>query len=178
MKGDSLNAELAWFHVFKAMIDDGEVAKIGASAFTTYCVIKSHTNFATGVAFPSIETICKKSGISERQVKYDLKTLEEHGYITREKQGRNNIYTLREKILITDKTGKPTGQASWDYLPDGVRAAVADVKNVLMSGSFADAKIVKIENLQVVIVNAETGSTVNVNSGVESVQTTTGTTLQ
>lgn len=61
MKGDSLNAELAWFHVFKAMIDDGEVAKIGASAFTTYCVIKSHTNFATGVAFPSIETISKKS---------------------------------------------------------------------------------------------------------------------
>jgi hypothetical protein len=76
MKGDTLSAELTWFHVFKAMIDDGEVAKIGASAFTTYCVIKSHTNFATGVAFPSIETICKKSGISERQVKYDLKTLE------------------------------------------------------------------------------------------------------
>jgi hypothetical protein len=52
MKGDKLSAELAWFHVFKAMIDDGEVAKIVASAFTTCCVIKSHTNFATGVAFP------------------------------------------------------------------------------------------------------------------------------
>ena len=42
MKGENLSAELAWFHVFKAMIDDGEVAKIGASAFTIYCVIK-HT---------------------------------------------------------------------------------------------------------------------------------------
>ena len=72
MKGDSLSAELAWFHVFKEMIDDGEVAKIGASAFTTYCVIKSHTNFATGVASPSIETISKKSGISQAQVKRDL----------------------------------------------------------------------------------------------------------
>jgi len=41
-----------------------------------------------------------------------------------------------------------------------------------MSGSFADAKVVKIENLQVVIVNAEPGATVNVNSGVESVQAT------
>jgi hypothetical protein len=58
-----------------------------------------------------------------------------------------------------------------------VRTAVADVKNVLMSGSFADAKIVKIENLQVVIVNAEPGATVNVNSGVEAVQKT-GTILQ
>jgi hypothetical protein len=62
-------------------------------------------------------------------------------------------------------------------LPDGVRAAVADMKNVLMSGSFADAKIVKIEKLQVVIVNAEPGAIVNVNSGVEAVQTT-GKTLQ
>jgi hypothetical protein len=95
----------------------------------------------------------------------------------KEKQGRSNLYTLREKILITDHTGKPAGQATWDYLPDAVRAAVADVKNVLMSGSFDDAKVVKIENLQVVIVNAEPGATVNVNSGVESVQTI-GTTLQ
>jgi hypothetical protein len=78
---------------------------------------------------------------------------------------------------ITDHTGKPAGQATWDYLPDAVRTAVADVKNVLMSGSFADAKIVKIENLQVVIVNAEPGATVNVNSGVEAVQKT-GTILQ
>ena len=169
MKGDTLSAELTWFHVFKAMIDDGEMAKMGASAFATYCIIKSHSNFSTGKAFPSIETICKKSGISERQVKYDLKTLEEHGYITKEKQGRSNLYTLREKILITDESGKPAGQASWDYLPDGVRAAVADMKNVLMSGSFADAKIVRIENLQVVIVNAEAGSNVNVNSGTETV---------
>jgi hypothetical protein len=73
---------------------------------------------------------------------------------------------------ITDDTGKPAGQATWDYLPDAVRTAVADVKNVLMSGSFADAKIVKIENLQVVIVNAEPGAIVNVNSGVEAVQKT------
>ena len=96
--------------------------------------------------------------------------MEDHGYIIKEKVGRKNLYTLREKILITDHTGKPAGQATWDYLPDAVRTAVADVKNVLMSGDFADAKVVKIENLQVVIVNAETGSTVNVNSGPESLQ--------
>ena len=169
MKGENLSAELAWFHVFKAMIDDGEVAKIGASAFTTYCVIKSHTNFATGVAFPSIETISKKSGISERQVRRDLLTLEENGLLTKEKQWKKNVYTLREKILITDETGKPAGQATWDYLPDAVRGAVADLKNVLMTGQFADAKIVMIENLQVNVIKAEAGSTVNANSGVSPV---------
>jgi DNA-binding transcriptional ArsR family regulator len=165
MKGDNLNAELAWFHVFKAMIDDGEVAKIGASAFTTYCVIKSHTNFETGLAFPSIETISQKSGISERQVRRDLLTLEESGLLTKEKQWKSNVYTLREKILITDETGNPAGQATWDYLPDAVRGAVADLKNVLMSGKFADAKIVMIENLQVNVIKAESGSTINAHSG-------------
>lgn len=169
MKGNNLSAELAWFHVFKAMIDDGEVAKIGASAFTTYCVIKSHTNFATGVAFPSIETISEKSGISQAQVKRDLKTLEAHGLLTKEKQWKSNVYTLREKILITDESGKPAGQASWDYLPGAVRDAMADLKNVLMTGQFADAKVVMIENLQVNIIKAESGSTVNATSGPMSV---------
>ena len=147
MKGENLSAELAWFHVFKAMIDDGEVAKIGASAFTTYCVIKSHTNFATGVAFPSIETISKKSGISERQVRRDLLTLEENGLLTKEKQWKKNVYTLREKILITDETGKPAGQATWDYLPDAVRGAVADLKNVLMTGQFGLVPKLQFGNL-------------------------------
>jgi hypothetical protein len=169
MKGNNLSAELAWFHVFKAMIDDGEVAKIGPSAFTTYCVIKSHTNFATGVAFPSIETISQKSGISQAQVKRDLKTLEANGLLTKEKQWKSNVYTLREKILISDENGKPAGQATWDYLPGAVRDAMADLKNVLMTGQFADAKVVMIENLQVNIIKAEPGSTVNATSGPMSV---------
>ena len=107
----------------------------------------------------------QKSGISEAQIKRDLKTLEANGLLTKEKQWRANVYTLCEKILITDETGKPAGQATWDYLPDAVRGAVADLKNVLMSGQFADAKIVMIENLQVNIIKAEAGSTVNTNSG-------------
>ena len=56
-------------------------------------------------------------------------------------------------------------QATWDYLPDAVRGAVADLKNVLMTGQFADAKIVMIENLQVNVIKAEAGSTVNAHSG-------------
>jgi hypothetical protein len=46
---------------------------------------------------------------------------------------------------------------------------VADLKNVLMTGQFADAKIVMIENLQVNVIKAEAGSTVNANSGVAPV---------
>ena len=76
---------------------------------------------------------------------------------------------MREKILITDETGKPAGQATWDYLPDAVRGAVADLKNVLMTGQFADAKIVMIENLQVNVIKNEAGAVVNAYSGASHV---------
>ena len=87
-------AETAWFHIFKTMIDNGDVARMGPYAVTVYLVIKSHTNFATGRAFPALETIAEKSGVSLAQVKRELKTLEKYGYITTEKKGRANHYTL------------------------------------------------------------------------------------
>lgn len=142
-------AETTWFHVFRSMIEGGDVARMGPIAFTVYAVIKAHTNFSTGRAFPAVDTIVEKSGISKSQVLRELKVLEEHGYITKEKVGRNNIYTLREKVGISDDKGRPVAAASWDYVPDGVRNAVADLKNVLMTGDFAGAKIVNIERLTV-----------------------------
>lgn len=146
---DLFKAETSWFHVFRSMIEGGDVAKMGPYAFTVYAVIKAHTNFSTGRAFPGLPTIIEKSGVSKSQVIRALETLEENGYITREKKGRNNIYTLREKIGISDDKGRPVADATWDYVPDGVRGAVAELKHVMMTGDFAGAKIISIENLTV-----------------------------
>lgn len=150
-------AEVTWFHVFRDMIENGDVAKMGPHAVATYLVIKAHTNFATGQAFPSIELISEKTGISSRQIKRELQTLEEFGYITKEKRGRTNVYTLREKVSIMDGQGRPTAVATWDYLPKGVTDAVADLKKVLVTGEFADAKIVHIERLQINMNHVEAG---------------------
>jgi len=144
-----LEAQTQWFHVFKAMIEQGDVAKMGPHAFTVYVVIKAHTNFSTGHAFPGIDVIAEKSGVSVAQVKRELKTLEAAGYITKEKRGRSNHYILREKINVTDAHGRPQAVATWDYLPSSVQHAVADLKNVLVSGDLAGAKVVHIERLQV-----------------------------
>jgi DNA-binding transcriptional ArsR family regulator len=146
-------AETVWFHVFRSMIESGDAAKMGGNAFLLYCVIKAHTNFSTGRAFPGIDTLIEKTGISKSQVLRELKILEDMGYITRAKQGRNNVYTLREKVGISDDHGRPVAAASWDYVPDGVRNAVADLKNVLMTGDLAGAKIVNIEHLTVNVFN-------------------------
>ena len=148
-QGELFDAEVSWFHVFRDMIESGDVAKIGPHATTVYLVIKAHTNWSTGSAFPSIETIAKKSGISSRKIKDCLKDLEVAGYIRKEKRGRSNLYTLREKVEIIGGDGRPQAVASWDYLPATVKGAVADLKNVMASGDFADAKVVHIENLNV-----------------------------
>lgn len=156
-------AETTWFHVFKSMIESGDLAKMGPYAYTVYSVIKSYTNFNTGLAFPSVETIASKSAISEKQVKRSLIVLEEFGYIVKRKVGRNNVYTLREKVEITDEQGRPSAVATWDYLPTAVKEAVADLKNVLMKGSLTGelngAKIVHIERLQINVTHLHDNAT-------------------
>lgn len=154
-------ANTTWFHVFKSMIDSGDVKKLGPYAVTVYLVIKGYTNFSTGRAFPSIETISDKSGVSVPQVKRELKKLQELGYISVEKKGRSNVYTLREKIELKDDAGRPAAVATWDYLPSSVSAAVADLKNVMMSGDAANARIVHIERLTVNVANAG-GTVINI----------------
>lgn len=155
-------AETTWFHVFRDMIENGDVAKMGPHAVTVYLVIKAHTNFSTGRSFPAIETIVEKSGVSIAQVKRELKVLEEFGYITKGKKGRNNLYTLREKVCITDGDGRPQAVATWDYLPASVGSAMADLKNVLMTGELGGAKIVHIERLNIQV-NTGSGTAIQFN---------------
>jgi DNA-binding transcriptional ArsR family regulator len=146
-QGDLFKAETTWFHIFRDMVESGDVAKMGPHAVTTYLVIKAHTNFATGQSFPGVDTIAAKAGMSTRQVLRELKVLEDHGYLNKRKEGRNNHYTLREKVQVTDTEGRPTAVATWDYLPNSVKSAVADLKNVLVTGDLSGAKVVHIERL-------------------------------
>jgi len=152
-QGELFKAETTWFHVFKDMIDNGDVAKMGPPATTVYLIIKAHTNFSTGRAFPAHETIALKTGLSVETVKRAISTLVEFGYISKEKSGRNNVYRLREKVSILDEAGEVQAMATWDYVPKGVKEAVADLKHVLVSPALDGAKIVHIEHLQVQINN-------------------------
>lgn len=160
-------AETTWFHVFKDMIDNGDLAKLDGSAVKCYLVIKAHTNFATGRAFPGIETIAKAAGLTERQVIRCIQSLEEVEYITKEKKGRSNHYTLREKVCIKDDDGHTQALATWDYIPGSVKHAVADLKNVLVTGDMGGAKIVTIQNLTVNINNGENQTNITVNESTD-----------
>jgi biotin operon repressor len=148
-QGELFKAETKWFHVFKDMIDNGDVSKMGPTVTTVYLVIKAHTNFSTGRAFPAHETIAEKTGLSVETVKRSITTLVEMGYVIKGKAGRSNLYTLREKLSIKDSEGEVQAMATWDYIPTEVRGAIADLRNVLFSPGLDGAKVVHIEHLNV-----------------------------
>lgn len=165
-QGDLFKAETTWFHLFHTMFSNGDVAKLGASAFTLYCAIKAHTSFKTGESFPSHKRLKDLTGLSEATIKRALAELTEAEYVGLEKRGRKNWYTLREKVVIQDGHGRPTAVATWDYLPASVQAAVADLRNVLVTGDLAGAKIVQIAHMTVNVQNGS-GTQINVDlSGV------------
>lgn len=150
-QSELFKAETTWFHVFKDMIDSGDMAKLDGSAIKVYLVVKAHTNFSTGRAFPAIDTIAAGAGLSNIQVIRCLKALEQAGYITKEKSGRHNVYTLREKVSIKDSEGRPQAVATWDYIPNSVRDAVAEIKNAVVTGDMVGGNTVNIATLNVFV---------------------------
>jgi DNA-binding transcriptional regulator YhcF (GntR family) len=154
------HAETTWFHVFKDMIDSGDMANLDGSAIKVYLVIKSYTNFSTGRALPAIELIAEKAGLSKIQVMRCLKNLEQAEYITKSKAGRNNVYTLREKVSIKDSEGRPQAVATWDYIPNSVRDAISELKHAVVTGEMIDGRVIHIEKL---VLNVATGDSTQIN---------------
>jgi len=164
LQAELFQAETSWFHVFKDMIENGDMARLDGSAIKVYLVVKSYTNFATGRAFPAIDLVAKKSGLSDRQVMRCFVELEKAGYITKEKSGRQNVYTLREKVVINDASGKPQAVATWDYIPNSVKSAMAELKHAVITGEMIAGRIIHIENLVLNVATGENATQVNINA--------------
>lgn len=158
-----LDAVTGWFHVFRALIESGDLARMGPHAFAVYAVLKAHAGHTTGHAFPAVERIAALSGVSPRQVKRELRRLAEMGYLQATRRGRSNVYTLRERVEVLDQAGQVQAVASWDYVPASVAAAVADLRRVMVSGQLGGAQIVHIEQLTVQVA-APGGAIVNIDA--------------
>lgn len=161
-KQTGLNAPTTFFHMHKDIVQSGGIATLGCGALRVYLVIKSHTNLHTGESNPSIPTIAKESGLSERQVINSIKELQTAGYVSRNKAGRSNIYTTREKVNIKNDNGEDQAVATWEYIPNQMKDAMKEVKNVLITGQLVDGKIIHIESLTLNILN-DYATQVNVN---------------
>lgn len=153
-------ADTQWFHLFRSMVKQGDIAKFSGSALKVYIVIKSYANFSSGASFPSEQTISSDSGLSTSQVKRCIKELQQLEFIVTEKVGRKNQYVLREKLVIRDLFGNSAAEATWDYVPKMVTDAVEEVKKYVQFSSVENTQIIKIENLQININNVADGGIV------------------
>jgi DNA-binding transcriptional ArsR family regulator len=145
---------IRWFHIFRSMIDNGDVVKLGSGAVLTYLVIKSYVDFDKGISFPSLDLIAVKSGQSKRSVSNHIKKLEELGYVRKVRQSKKgNVYRLREKLPIEvynkEKKEKEPVMASFDYVPMGVGQAMTDIRKLIVEGDIPSGSKVHIENLSV-----------------------------
>lgn len=144
---DELNAETLWFHVMQEMVFSEELGKMEGSTVKVYLVIKAYCHLKTGLSFPSIDLIAQKAYLSKMQVGRCLNELVKMEYLDRKKDGKHNIYTLREKVFIKDKNDIPQAIATWDYIPGLVTEAVAELRHAVITGEMVGGKIIHIENL-------------------------------
>lgn len=164
-----LEADTQWFHVFRSMIDSGELARLSGSALKVYLVIKSYANYRNGGAFPAELTVAEKSGLSIAQVKRSIKELQNLEYLSISKRGRKNHYILKEKVMVRNATGDSAATASWDYIPAEVANAVDELKSYVTSGQADSAQLINIQNLQVNINQVSPGGVVVNNQAAQAI---------
>lgn len=169
-----LEADTQWFHVFRSMIDSGELARLSGSALKVYLVIKSYANYRNGGAFPAELTVAEKSGLSIAQVKRSIKELQNLEYLSISKRGRKNHYILKEKVMVRNASGNSAATASWDYIPAEVANAVDELKSYVTSGQADSTQLINIQvnNLQVNINQVSPGGVVVNNQAARAIDLT------
>lgn len=146
-------ATITWFHLFKAMIDSGDLANMSGSAVKAYLVIKSECDFKEGGAEPTYKDIQAKAGLQSQALSTALKELETMGYVQKVTKGRKSAYQVVEKFHIDDTI------VTFNYAPAQVKSATKELNDFLITrhtqGSFQFIKIEKVENLTVININID-----------------------
>jgi DNA-binding Lrp family transcriptional regulator len=142
---DLFTTNVAWVHLLRDFMRSGEAARIGGQGILVYLSIKTHVDFNNGKSFPSISTIAREAGISERQVMREIKKLEEKGHLTRQTTaGRHNTYTLQERVGIK-AAGDPHAVAGFPYVPNQFQRVTDEIKTAVRAGDLSGSPSVKIE---------------------------------
>lgn len=127
------------------MFIQGTVAEIKPTAFTVYCCIKAHVDFHDGRSIPLEKDIVAQTGLSERQVQRSLKVLEKHGLLVRDKEGRQNVYRVKEKFLIRDADTKgKNATLTWEHLPAQFKRVRQEL-HALLTGVLQHGKLITVE---------------------------------
>ncbi len=156
-----LEVDYGWFHIMKPRLLAGLIAEVGEPAWAVYCVIKAHSENATGRAWPSHETIGKLIGRHADTVSRAVKTLVEHRLVETSKSGRHTVYRMLEAAPLRERaTGEAAGTADFKYVPKEFAEQIKALRDLVQIG-VSPGKSITL-NLHVNIIQQRDGGTVNI----------------
>lgn len=127
------------------LFESGLVAEIGGNAFVVWCAIKSHSDFNSGVCWPSIRRLASLTGLASVTVQRALSKLEASRLLRSTVKGQRRYYVARERLEV--KLGERTlCTVVIDYVPKKLRQRLERIQASLQTGetdptAFADAEI-------------------------------------
>lgn len=119
------------------LFESGLVAQIGPNAFATWAAIKSHADYQTGIAWPSIRRLMLLTGLASATVQKCLATLEDSHLLRSEVKGRRRYYVARERLDVSIGT-RVLCTVVVDYVPSSMRDTIKRVKDALATGDDPD----------------------------------------
>lgn len=144
------------------MFESGLVSEIGANCFVIWIAIKTHADFNTGTAWPSIRRIASITGLSDKTVQKALKELQTAHLLKVVKTGnqrQSTKYIARERLDIR-LGNRLLCRIVMDYVPAKIKSTMHSIQETLKSGernpdAFSQVEIIPGEGF---IWNAETGT--------------------
>lgn len=165
---EELKVDHQWFHFVRGMVFSGKLAEMGPMGVVTYVILKAHTNFETGEAFPSIKRIAELAGTSHDTIQRAMRKLIEMGLVTVDKSGKVNRYMLTESIDITRKNGEPFATAMREYQPNQFKDFIGQLKAFAESGNLPSDRAISI-NVTFNVQNIHQGDNGTVTMNVQNV---------
>jgi hypothetical protein len=120
------------------LFESGLVAQIGVSAFAVWAAIKAHSDYQTGIAWPSIRRLMLLTGLASATVQKCLDTLEASHLLRSETKNKRRYYVARERLDVSIGS-RVLCTIVVDYVPSVMRDKLKRVKDALSTGGDPDA---------------------------------------
>lgn len=118
------------------MFESGLAAEIGANGFIIWVAIKTHADFNTGVAWPSIRRLAAITGLSDKTVQKVIKELEQANLLRIVQSGNQRTstrYIARERLDVR-LGNRLLCRIVIDYVPQAIRQQLHKISETLKTG--------------------------------------------
>jgi hypothetical protein len=120
------------------LFESGLVAQIGPNSFACWAAIKAHSDYQTGIAWPSIRRLMLLTGLASATVQKCLDTLEASHLLRSEVKNKRRYYVARERLDVSIGS-RVLCTIVVDYVPSVMRDKLKRVKDALSTGKDPDA---------------------------------------